>query len=148
MLTVALTWNKRWERKPLFHILFHTKLHENRHDRFCCAAQQKKYDCEILIDRESIIFFIQNKAKTHVAQKVPVDDFISGRLVSALGRRFAAALLPRLQSRPWRVDFKLSVAHSPAGPSDSESGRALAWVTWVKPESRCLGAESSAARWF
>ena len=30
----------------------HTKLHENRNDRFCCAAQKKKYDCEILIDRE------------------------------------------------------------------------------------------------
>ena len=33
------------------------------------------------------------------------------------------------QSRPGRVDFKLSVAHSLAGPTDSESGRALAWAT-------------------
>ena len=34
-----------------------------------------------------------------------------------------------VQSRPGRVDFKLSVAHSLAGhgPTDSESGRALAW---------------------
>ena len=36
-----------------------------------------------------------------------------------------------VQSRPGRVDFKLSVAHSLAGhgPTDSESGRALAWAT-------------------
>ena len=38
------------------------------------------------------------------------------------------------QSRPGRVDFKLSVAHSPAGPTDSESGRALA-CQWATSES-------------
>ena len=39
---------------------------------------------KVFIDREFIVFFIQNEAQTHVAQKVLVDDFISGRLVSAL----------------------------------------------------------------
>ena len=58
--------------------MFQTKLHENHNDQFCSTAQKKKYDCEI--------FFVQNEAQTHVAQKVPVDYYISssGRLVSAL----------------------------------------------------------------
>ena len=46
--------------------------------------KRKNMNVKFLIDREFIISFIQNEAQTHVAQEVPVDDFISGRLVSAL----------------------------------------------------------------
>ena len=46
--------------------------------------KRKNMIVKFLIDIEFIIFFIQNKAQTHIAQKVPVDDFISGRLVSAV----------------------------------------------------------------
>ena len=59
-------------------------MHENRNDQFCCAAQKKNIIVKFLIDIEFIIFFIQNEAQTHLAQKVLVDDFISGRLISAV----------------------------------------------------------------
>ena len=57
--------------------------------------------------------------------------------------------LEQAQSRPGRVDFKLSVAHSPAGPSDSESGtQGGHWhgqlESSLSAAKSCLG-ESSAA---
>ena len=46
--------------------------------------KRKNVIVKFLIDREFIISFIQNEAQTHVAQEVPVDDFVSGRLVSVM----------------------------------------------------------------
>ena len=46
------------------------------------ALLKRKYMIvKFSIDREFIAFFIQTEAQTHVAQEVPVDGFISGRLV-------------------------------------------------------------------
>ena len=45
------------------------------------ALLKRKYMIvKFLIDREFITFFIQTEAQTHVAQEVPIDGFISGRL--------------------------------------------------------------------
>ena len=46
------------------------------------ALLKRKYMIvKFLIDREFITFFIQIEAQNYVAQEVPVDGFISGRLV-------------------------------------------------------------------
>ena len=85
--------------------------------------------------------------QTCVAQKVPVDDFISERLVSALGRRFAAALLPRLFGTNPRSHHKGATVRDISRPrrvrtaaksqSDSKCGPASAMAQSRLARVRC-----------
>ena len=70
--------------------------------------KRKNMIVKFLIDREFLIFLIQNEAQTHVAPEVPVDDFISGRVVSAL--KFPGREESRLQQR---VSLRPSVSYGP-----------------------------------
>ena len=62
----------------------------------CFAAQNKNMIVKFLIDREFIVFFIQNEAESHVAQKVLVDDFI--RTAAKSQSEDQRPLLPRAGS--------------------------------------------------
>ena len=95
--------------------------------------KRKNMIVKFLIDREFIIFFIQNEAQTHVAQEVPVDDFISGSLVSALifpGREESRRVSPRptsamAQSRLARVRCGAELAgRVKCGPEQARASRA------------------------
>ena len=77
MLTIAWTETKDEKGKHFF-ISFHTQWHENRNDRFCCAAQKKKYDSRLWN-----IFHTRRSSNSRCSESAG-RDFISRRLVSAL----------------------------------------------------------------
>ena len=83
------------------------------------ALLKRKYMIvKFLIDREFITFFIQTEAQTHVAQEVPIDGFISGRLVWIV-----SALMTLRSSRPAKSQ---SEAQRPLWPRAGSRNSAVA----------------------
>ena len=103
--------------------------------------KRKNMIVKFLIDREFIIFFIQNKAQTHVAQEVLVDGFISGRLVSAL--TFPGSEESRL---PRRVSPRPSVCYGPEPASASPLWRRASRASQVRPRAGPGESSLSAAQ--